>query len=174
MKRTVVILIVISVLLVTVACGQSTPQGQPVNDGHRAAVAADNAMRLSIQNADQAEKIALLIDEVALLKEQNATKENERILYENSARDNQTVNAQVMWATFAWDIRFAVLVFVALVAAFGIAFVIVLKQALVTQKSQAKREMDAMRNELRNELHEAQRLVKLWRQAWAEAQGNVS
>jgi cell division protein FtsL len=183
MKRNITILVILFCMLVTVACGTSTSSGAK-DDSVPAQIFALEQQNSRLLQAKLTEAQGALNDMVVdnrelaadntELRRQLIETNNTGRLIEEANKDGAAVRGIALWSVFAWDIRFAVLVFIALVVAFGVAFVIVLKQALAMQRDQNKREMDAMRDELRNELHEAQRLVKLWREAYKEAQEKVA
>ena len=119
------LLCIIVLILVLTACG-GKPQSPPLQHTAAQYAQVEAYSRQASNNLQEAHKIitrqseqietlmaehsdtmAVMIDENAALKTALAVRDNEEYLYKNAVRDNETVNYQVRWRAYGWQLLIA-------------------------------------------------------------------
>lgn len=158
-----IILVALALILAGCAGAHNDPVRACLNETARyQQVCSAEIARLSGEVAALTRRIDELTQENARLREEIAQINNERLLYQNAARDSRTVNAIALWHTFAWDVRIAVIAVIVALVALGVV-------AFASMRRWYSGELRSLRNDLVTELREARKLSQLWREAYAEA-----
>ena len=117
-------IIIIIIVLTLTACGGSAPQpAQMVTKAQYDSVVTDSRLLASeLRNAqatasDLQDKVTKLRDENAGLTRRIIEKDHELLLYENSVRDNTTVNSIARWQVFGLPLTALAVVVIAALAA---------------------------------------------------------
>jgi len=168
MKKFITLLVILVLLS---ACG-AKPASRPaatVTEAQYNQVIADSRrahsdnMELNGQITELYQKVEALTESNGVLQGRIIEVSNERLLFENAVRDNQTLNKLVRWRAIAWDVRVGFGLLVALFVAFSIVIFAILRSWYAKELMKAQKELVVMRGELCEELKEARKLNKLYR-----------